>query len=114
MKENNENQIKLMVGDNHQKDEATFQNSPDNQRQLSQKLKKPLVYSLMIIACISCFYFIFRPSQNEKELVENGLNGLVPPGTDTGMPLDKGKAYEQEMLAIKNKEKQQALTGCPN
>ena len=110
MKENNENQIKLMVGDNHQKDEVTFQNSPDNQRQLSQKLKKPLVYSLMIIACISCFYFIFRPSQNEKELVENGLNGLVPPGTDTGMPLDKGKAYEQEMLAIKNQEKQQALT----
>ncbi len=110
MKENNENQVKLMVGDDHQNNDETFQNSSDNQKQLFEKFKKPLVFSLMIIACISCFYFIFRPSQNENELDEKGLNDAVPPGTDAGMPLDKGKAYEQEMLAIKNQEKQQALT----
>lgn len=110
MKENNENQVKLMVGDDHQNDDETFQNSPDNQKQLFEKFKKTLVFSLMIIACISCFYFIFHPSQNENELDEKGLNDAVPPGTDAGLLMDKAKAYEQEMLAIKNQEKEHALT----
>ena len=111
MKENNEKQVRLLVGNDSQSKDETFQNSSaDNQKDLLTKFKKPLIFSLMIVACIGCLYMIFSPSENKTELDENGLNGAVPQGTDAGMPLDKGKAYEQEMLAIKNQEKQQTLT----
>ena len=111
MKENNEKQVRLLVGNDSQSKDETFQNSSaDNQRDLLTKFKKPVIFSLMIVTCLGCLYMIFRPSENKTELDENGLNGAVPQGTDAGMPLDKGKAYEQEMLAIKNQEKQQTLT----
>lgn len=111
MKENNEKQVRLLVGNDSQSKDETFQNSSaDNQKDLLTKFKKPVIFSLMIVTCLGCLYMIFRPSENKTELDENGLNGAVPQGTDAGMPLDKGKAYEEEMLAIKNQEKQQAFT----
>ena len=110
MKENNENQVRLLIGKEAQTKNDAFQNSSEDQNNLLIKFKKPLIFSLMIVACLGCLYMIFRPSENKTVLDENGLNGAVPQGTDAGMPLDKGKAYEQEMLAIKNQEKQQDLT----
>lgn len=111
MKENNKKQVRLLVGNDSKKLDETFQiSSADNQKDLLTKFKKPLIFSLIIVACLGCLYMIFSPSEKKTEFEENGLNGAVPQGTDAGMPLDKGKAYEQEMLAIKNQEKQQALT----
>jgi hypothetical protein len=54
-------------------------------------------------------YLIFKPSEDKKEIENIGLNDAVPQATGAGMPDDKGKAYEQEMLERKEQEKRNAL-----
>ncbi len=75
-----------------------------------EKLKKPLIFGLMAIVFAGCMYLIFKPSENKKELENIGLNDAVPQATEAGMPDDKGKAYELEMLEQKDQEKRNALT----
>lgn len=74
-----------------------------------EKLKKPLIFALMGIVFLCCMYFIFKPSGDPKKQQQAGLNELVPQATDTGLPADKGKAYEIELLEQKDKEKRDAL-----
>lgn len=75
-----------------------------------EKLKKPLIFGLMAIVFVGCMYLIFKPSEDKKELENIGLNDAVPQATEAGMPEDKGKAYELEMLEQKDEEKRNALT----
>lgn len=75
-----------------------------------EKLKKPLIFGLMAIVFAGCMYLIFKPSEDKKELENIGLNDAVPQATEAGMPDDKGKAYELEMLEQKDQEKRNALT----
>jgi conjugative transposon TraM protein len=75
-----------------------------------QKLKKPLIFGLMGVVFIGCMYLIFKPSSEKMEIQKIGLNDVVPQATDAGMPDDKGKAYEEEMLERKNQEKRNDLT----
>lgn len=75
-----------------------------------QKLKKPFIFGLMGIVFLGCMYLIFKPSSEKKEIEKIGLNDVVPQATGTGMPEDKGKAYEEEMLERKNEEKRNDLT----
>ena len=75
-----------------------------------EKLKKPLIFGLMAIVFAGCMYLIFKPSEDKKELENIGLNDAVPQATEAGMPDDKGKAYESEMLEQKDQEKRNALT----
>lgn len=110
MKENNEKRIRLIVGNESRNKEETLENLSEEKIKRLEKFKKPIIFSLMTIVCMGCLYLIFRPSENTTEIDEHGLNGAVPQGTNLAMPLDKGKAYEEEMLAIKNQEKQKALT----
>jgi hypothetical protein len=49
-------------------------------------------------------YLIFKPSKDKKAIENIGLNDAVPQATGAGMPDDKGKAYEQEMLERKEQE----------
>ena len=63
----------------------------------------------MAIVFAGCMYLIFKPSE-EKELENIGLNDAVPQATEAGMPDDKGKAYELDMLEQKDQEKRNALT----
>jgi conjugative transposon TraM protein len=76
----------------------------------AQKLKKPLIFVLMGVVFLGCMYLIFKPSSEEKEIEKIGLNDVVPQATGAGMPEDKGKAYEEEMLERKNQEKRNTLT----
>lgn len=75
-----------------------------------QRLKKPFIFGLMGIVFLGCMYLIFKPSSEKKEVEKIGLNDVVPQATGTGMPDDKGKAYEEEMLERKNEEKRNDLT----
>jgi conjugative transposon TraM protein len=75
-----------------------------------KKLKKPLIFGLMGVVFLCCIYLIFKPSSEKKEMEKIGLNEVVPQATDAGMPDDKGKAYEEEMLERKNQEKRNDLT----
>jgi conjugative transposon TraM protein len=91
--------------------EATEQNiSEERSPELrKQQIKKVAVYVLMAIACAGCFYLIFRPDDNPKELVEVGMNNSVPQAEDAVLVGDKEKAYEQELLAKKENERRQAM-----
>jgi conjugative transposon TraM protein len=82
----------------------------DSTQDKVQRLKKPLIFGLMGIVFVGCMYLIFKPSSEKKEMDKIGLNEVVPQATDIGMPADKGKAYEEEMLERKNEEKRNDLT----
>lgn len=81
----------------------------DSTQNKAEKLKKPLIFVLMGVVFLGCMYLIFKPSSDKKEIENIGLNDAVPQATGAGMPADKGKAYEQEMLERKEQEKRNAL-----
>ena len=88
---------------------ATADVLQDGTQNNKDKLKKPLIFGLMAIVFVGCMYLIFKPSEDKKTIENVGLNDAVPEATGTGMPADKGKAYEQEMLERKEQEKRNAL-----
>ena len=81
----------------------------DSTQNKAQKLKKPLIFGLMGIVFVGCMYLIFKPSEDKKDIGNIGLNDTIPQATGAGMPADKGKAYEQEILKRKEQEKRSAL-----
>ncbi|MBD3906118.1 conjugative transposon protein TraM [Flavobacterium sp. F-328] len=89
---------------------ATADVLQDGTQNNKEKLKKPLIFGLMAIVFVGCMYLIFKPSEDKKAIENIGLNDAVPEATGAGMPADKGKAYEQEMLESKDQEKRNALT----
>lgn len=88
---------------------ATAEVPQDGTQNKAEKLKKPLIFGLMGIVFVGCMYLIFKPSEDKKAIENIGLNDAVPQATGAGMPADKGKAYEQEMLERKEQEKRNAL-----
>lgn len=74
-----------------------------------QKLKKPLIFGLMGIVFVGCMYLLFKPSADKNKIENIGLNNAVPQATESRLPEDKGKAYEEEMLERKEQEKRNAL-----
>ncbi|MDN3706674.1 conjugative transposon protein TraM [Myroides ceti] len=107
MKENENKKSVVRVTEGNPKETAdVLQNGTENK---TEKLKKPLIFGLMGIVFVGCMYLIFKPSADKKEIENIGLNDAVPQATGAGMPADKGKAYEQEMLERKEQEKRNAL-----
>ncbi|HSH65561.1 MAG TPA: conjugative transposon protein TraM, partial [Bacteroidia bacterium] len=74
-----------------------------------QKLKKPVIFALMGIVFVGCMYLLFKPSEDKKKIETIGLIEAVPQATESKLPDDKGKAYEQELLERKEQEKRNAL-----
>ena len=108
MKENENKKSVVRVTEGNPKETAdVLQNGKENK---TEKLKKPLIFGLMGIVFVGCMYLIFKPSEDKKEIENIGLNDDVPQATGAGMPADKGKAYELEMLERKEQEKRNALT----
>jgi conjugative transposon TraM protein len=108
MKENENHKTVVRVTEGNSKEtDAILQ---DSEQDKAQKLKKSLIFGLMGVVFVGCMYLIFKTSSEKKEIDKIGLNEVVPQATDAGMPADKGKAYEEEMLERKNEEKQKALT----
>ncbi len=106
MKENEKRVSFLVEGE----DPNAASNLPDNKKSNKEKLKKPLIFILMGVVFLGCMYLIFKPSKDKKVVENIGLNDAVPQATGAGMPDDKSKAYEQEMLERKEQEKRNALT----
>ncbi|OJW33963.1 MAG: conjugative transposon protein TraM [Sphingobacteriales bacterium 46-32] len=81
----------------------------DGTQNKADKLKKPLIFLLMGVVFLGCMYLIFKPSKDKKAVESIGLNDAVPEATGAGLPANKSKAYEQEMLERKEQEKRNAL-----
>ena len=82
--------------------------SGSNVKNKIDKLKKPIIFTLMGVICFGCLYLIFKPSSDPKK-EEIGLNDVIPQATDAGLQPDKQKAYEQELFEQKMQEKRDAL-----
>lgn len=106
MKENEKRVSFLVEGE----DQNGASNLPDNKKSNKDELKKPIIFLLMGVVFLGCMYLIFKPSKDKKAVENIGLNDAVPQATGAGMPDDKSKAYEQEMLERKEQEKRNALT----
>ncbi|SEH47993.1 conjugative transposon protein TraM [Chryseobacterium culicis] len=98
--------IKITEGSSHSSDE----NEPLDRKPKWEKLKKSIIYFLMFIACMGCFYLIFKPKEDKKVIEEAGLNTEVPQAADDKLQSDKQKAYELDLLEQKNEEKRNAMT----
>ncbi|HBN6702639.1 TPA: conjugative transposon protein TraM [Elizabethkingia anophelis] len=107
MKENENKKSVVRVTEGSLKETADV--LQDSTQSKAEKLKKPLIFGLMGIVFVGCMYLIFKPSEDKKEIENVGLNDAVPQATGAGLPADKGKAYEQEMLERKDQEKRNAL-----
>lgn len=107
MKENENKKSVVRVTEGNPKETAdVLQNGTENK---TEKLKKPLIFGLMGVVFVGCMYLIFKPSEDKKEIENIGLNDAVPQATGAGLPDNKGKAYELEMLQQKEQEKRNAL-----
>ncbi|WP_339679875.1 conjugative transposon protein TraM [Cyclobacterium marinum] len=107
MKESENKKSVVRVTEGNPKDTAdVLQNGTQNNK---EKLKKPIIFGLMAIVFLGCMYLIFKPAEDKKAVENAGLNDAVPQATGAGMPEDKSKAYEQEMLERKEQEKRNAL-----
>ncbi|TYR38296.1 conjugative transposon protein TraM [Sphingobacterium phlebotomi] len=107
MKENEHKKSVVRVTEGNPNETAdVLQDGTENK---TEKLKKPLIFGLMGIVFLGCMYLIFKPSEDKKEIENVGLNDAVPEATGAGMPENKGKAYELEMLERKEQEKRNAL-----
>ena len=104
--ENKKSVVRVTEGNPAATDEVLQYSTQDK----VQRLKKPLIFGLMGVIFVGCMYLIFKPSSEKKEIEKIGLNEVVPQATGAGMPDDKGKAYEEEMLERKNQEKRNDLT----
>lgn len=107
MKENENNKQVIKVTEGTLND--TYQ-KPENKQKKMERLKKPIIFGLMGIVFFGCLYIIFKPSKKQDTIENIGINDVVPQATGSGLLDDKGKAYEQELLKQKDKEKRNTLT----
>lgn len=107
MKENENKKTVVKVTEGTLKD---TDNQQENTQNKLERFKKPLIFGLMGIVFFGCMYLIFKPSEYKQTIENIGLNDVVPQASGSGLPDDKGKAYEKELLQQKDQEKRSALT----
>ncbi len=95
-----------MYMEKEQKKNETKEKKPLTDRQRQQR-KKMLVYPLMVLLFAGCMWLIFAPSSEDKEKAEqgHGFNTDMPLPEDSKIIGDKTKAYEQQDLENKRKER---------
>lgn len=69
--------------------------------------KKMLAFPLMVLTFLGCMWLIFAPSQEdrEKERQGQGFNTDMPQPEDSKIIGDKAKAYEQQLLEKRQKQR---------
>ena len=89
-----------------QKRNETKEKRPLTEEQ-RQRRKKMLVYPLMVLTFLGCMWLIFAPSQKDggKERQGLGFNTDMPLPENSGIIGDKAKAYEQQQLENRKKER---------
>jgi len=86
-------------------------NEPKEKKPLTeqqrQQRRKMLVYPLMGLLFLGCMWLIFAPSQEDREKAKQGqgFNTDMPLPEDSKIIGDKTKAYEQQDLENKRKER---------
>ena len=90
-----------------QKNETRTKEKKPLTEQQRQQRKKMLVYPLMVLLFVGCMWLIFAPSSEDKEKAEQGqgFNTDMPLPEDSKIIGDKAKAYEQQDLENKQKER---------
>lgn len=90
-----------------QKNETRTKEKKPLKEQQRQQRKKMLVYPLMVLLFVGCMWLIFAPSSEDKEKAEQGqgFNTDMPLPEDSKIIGDKAKAYEQQDLENKQKER---------
>ena len=88
------------------KEENKKEKKPLTEQQRRQR-QKMLVYPLMVLLFAGCMWLIFAPSSEDKEKAEQGqgFNTDMPLPEDSKIIGDKAKAYEQQDLENKRKER---------
>lgn len=86
----------------------TQQNNNTGQK---QKLKKYLIFAVMFLAFAVCMWWIFAPSDSDKEAQQQGVgfNADIPDPKGAGIIEDKRTAYEQEQMRLKQEAKMHSL-----
>ena len=107
MKENESKKSFVRVTEGNAEDPSDV--LQDGMEDKKKKLKKPLIFGLMGVAFVGSMYLLFKPSEDKKKIENIGLNEAVPQATESKLPDDKGKAYEQELLERKEQEKRNAM-----
>lgn len=89
-----------------QKKNETKEKRPltEEQRLLRRKM---LAFPLMVLTFLGCMWLIFAPSQEdrEKERQGQGFNTDMPQPEDSKIIGDKAKAYEQQLLEKRQKQR---------
>ena len=89
-----------------QKKNETKEKRPltEDQRLLRRKM---LAFPLMVLTFLGCMWLIFAPSQEdrEKERQGQGFNTDMPQPEDSKIIGDKAKAYEQQLLEKRQKQR---------
>lgn len=89
-----------------QKKNETKEKRPltEEQRLLRRKM---LAFTLMVLTFLGCMWLIFAPSQEdrEKERQGQGFNTDMPQPEDSKIIGDKAKAYEQQLLEKRQKQR---------
>lgn len=93
-----------------QTDHSQESHGYDEKKSNTERLIKPLIFTLMGVVFIGCMLLIFKPSSPKEEVTNMGLNDSVPQPSEAEMQADKQKAYEQEILQEKEQQKRDALT----
>ena len=108
MKENEKMKPNILVTEGNRK--TGSHNSQDISSGKNERFKKPMIFGLMAIVFLGCLYMIFAPEPNKEQPEDVGINDAVPQATDAGLQADKQKAYEQELMEQKEREKKATLT----
>lgn len=106
MKENEKRGVILLEQDSQNK----VSNLHEDNKNVMERFKKPLIFVLMGIVFLGSMYMIFKPSSDKKGIENMGLNDTVPQASEAAMQSDKQKAYEQEILEEKEEQKHNDLT----
>ena len=107
--------IKTGCMEKEQKRNETKEKRPLTEEQ-RQRRKKMLVYPLMVLTFLGCMWLIFVPSQKDggKERQGLGFNTDMPLPENSGIIGDKAKAYEQQQLENRKKERRGMVATCPH
>ena len=98
--------IKTGYMEKEQKRNETKEKRPLTEEQ-RQRRKKMQVYPLMVLTFLGCMWLIFAPLQKDggKERQGLGFNTDMPLPENSGIIGDKAKAYEQQQLENRKKER---------
>lgn len=83
--------------------------SDESKHAQKERMKKMLIYPLMVLICGVSIYFIFAPSEEEKAQEQDGFNTEIPMPKGSAMTDDKKSAYEQAGLEQKKKERNRSM-----